>query len=76
MCVKMHILVFKEEQRSVDNFEIAPGLELDRGHRGHCLPLLGFGLDALRPLSTLGYSLLLVGLGAFLLLCPVALVPP
>ena len=28
------------------------GLKLHQGHRGHGLPFLGFGLDALRPLST------------------------
>ena len=33
--------------------ESEAGLELDRGNQGHCMPLSGFVLDALRPLPTL-----------------------
>ena len=53
-----------------------PGLELDRGNQGHCLPLLGFGLDALRPLSTLRAFFTTSGPWCLFVTLPVALVLP
>ena len=49
---KIYLFISKGDSASFQS-DLLAGLELDRGHRGHCLPLSGFGLDALRPLSNL-----------------------
>ena len=43
---------------------------------GHCLPYFKCGYDTLRPMSTFSVFFTIVCLGTFLLLCPMAWVPP
>ena len=51
-------------------------LEFHQDHQGHCLPFLGLVLMPLDHCQPSGYSLPIADLCAFLLLCPVASVPP